>query len=141
MRIVDLGEWRFFLGEDFDLGSDGVGKWMFFYGYEGVLFAEEMCRKAVEEGVVRQAKRYSVNAPGGSGSACFYVRADDADGHRDVLRFFLANDLIRRTKTGRLYNISFKLDEQTLHGNYGGSFTPAIRLADFVDLETGEFRD
>lgn len=52
----------------------------------------------------------------------------------------LENGLIRKTKTGKLYNISFKFDTETYSGKYKGSgFSGKIRLSDFVDLETGEF--
>ena len=48
--------------------------------------------------------------------------------------------LIRKTKTGKLYNISFKFDPESYAGKYKGSgFSGKIKLADFVNLETGEF--
>lgn len=54
--------------------------------------------------------------------------------------YMLENGLIRKTKTGKLYNISFKFDTETYAGKYKGSgFSGKIKLADFVDLETGEF--
>lgn len=46
---------------------------------------------------------------------------------------------MRRTKVGRLYNIPFKFDAQTYAGEYGDDFHAKICLADFVDLDTGEF--
>ena len=52
----------------------------------------------------------------------------------------LDNGLIRKTKSGKLYNISLKYDSQTYAGKCKGSgFAGEIKLADFVDLETGEF--
>lgn len=52
----------------------------------------------------------------------------------------LDNRPIRKTKSGKLYKISFKYDSQTHAGKYKGSgFAGEIKLADFVDLETGEF--
>ena len=44
-----------------------------------------------------------------------------------------------KTKTGRLYNISFKFDDQTRAGEYGADFKGAIKLAQFIDLNTGEW--
>lgn len=71
---------------------------------------------------------------------CFYLNGNDREGHKKVLRYMLNNGLIRKTKSGRLYNISFKYDSQTYAGKYKGSgFTGEIKLADFVDLETGKF--
>lgn len=52
----------------------------------------------------------------------------------------LDNGLIRKTKSDKPYNISFRYDSQTYAGKYKGSgFSGEIKLADFVDLETGEF--
>lgn len=52
----------------------------------------------------------------------------------------LDNGLIRNTKSGKLYNISFKYDSQTCAGKCRGSgFAGEIKLADIVNLETGEF--
>lgn len=52
----------------------------------------------------------------------------------------LDNGLVRRTKSIKLYNISIKYDSETYAGKYKGSgFSGKIKLADFVDLETGEF--
>ena len=53
----------------------------------------------------------------------------------------LDNGLIRKTKSGKLYYISFKYDSQTYAGKYkgGGVFAGEIKLADFVDLESGKF--
>lgn len=56
-----------------------------------------------------------------------------------TINYFIENGLIRRTKAGKLYNISFKLDSQTLDGQYGSDFQSEIKLANFVNLETGEW--
>ena len=44
--------------------------------------------------------------------------------------------LIKRTKTGRLYDISFKFDSQTRAGEYGADFEGKIKLSQFIDLYT-----
>lgn len=42
----------------------------------------------------------------------------------------LENGLIRKTKTGKLYNISFKFDTETYSGKYKGSgFSGKIKLS------------
>lgn len=64
---------------------------------------------------------------------------DDLEGHKRVIKYFIENSLLRKTKTGKLYNISFKLDEQTREGEYGTEFHSEIKLEQFVDLNTGEF--
>lgn len=52
---------------------------------------------------------------------------------------FLDNDMIQKTKSGRLYGISFKLDDQTRVGGYGESYSGNIKLEQFMDLQTGEW--
>ena len=50
----------------------------------------------------------------------------------------IQNDLIRKTKSGRYYNNSFKFDDQTRAGEYGADFEGKIKLNEFIDLETGK---
>lgn len=59
--------------------------------------------------------------------------------NRRVIEFFIKNDLIRKTKKGKLYNISFKHDTQTLAGEYGDDYHSDIKLEEFVNLETGKW--
>ena len=61
------------------------------------------------------------------------------ENHRRIIRYLIDKDLIRRTKTGKLYNVSFKLDNQTRNGEYGDNYDGTIKLADFIDLTTGEW--
>ena len=99
-------------------------------------FVEEVCNEAVSTGVVRIAK----HSDSEDGVACFYLQIDDFEGHKRVLRFFLDKGLIPKTKAGRLYNISFKLDNQTRAGEYGDDFKARLRLSNFVDLSSGMFK-
>lgn len=74
------------------------------------------------------------------GVCCFYLNGNDREGHKKILSYMLDNGLVRKTKSGKLYNISFKYDTETYAGKYKGSgFSGKIKLADFVNLETGEF--
>ena len=50
-----------------------------------------------------------------------YINGNDGEGHIRVLRFLLENGLIRKTKSGKLYDISFKYDLQTYVGKHKGS--------------------
>ena len=59
--------------------------------------------------------------------------------HKSVINFMMKNQLIKRTKTGRLYNISFKFDDQTRAGEYGADFEGKIKLEQYVNLNTGEW--
>ncbi len=113
--------------------KEKAGKWILqFYNSE---FGDKICQKAVDEGIVAQAKHSNAE----SGVCCFYVEYDDNAAHKRCIKFFLDNDLIRKTKTGRLYNISYKLDEQTRNNEYGADFKAEIKLADFLDPVTREW--
>ena len=135
MQTLNLGGWVFYLG-----GKEGLldrhkcGKWMYFFGNRE--FVEGICRKAIEDGIVYECKHSDAD----EGVACFYLNGDDTENHKRVIRFFLDNDLIRRTKTGKLYNIGFKYDDQTRAGEYSGEFTAEIKLEQFIDLNTGEWK-
>ena len=68
------------------------------------------------------------------------LECDDMESHKKVIQFFLDNDMIQKTKTGKLYNISFKLDDQTRAGEYGDMIQSEINLEQFLDLYTGEWK-
>lgn len=137
--MLPLGGWFYFLsGKESLLDSEKCGKWMLFFADQE--FAVDICQKAIDEGVCYECKCTNmsvVNTP--QGVICFYLNGDDTENHRRVLRFMLDNDLIRKTKSGKLYNISFKFDSQTRGGEYGADFEGKIKLERFVDLQTGEF--
>ncbi len=135
MKTYENIEWVYYVEEEeaAKLEKNKCGKWMFFF--YNMDFATDMCSRMVEEGIVCEAKH--TNGP--TGVCCCYLNYDDNETHKKCLGFFLENDLIRKTKTGKLYNISFKLDRQTLRGDYGKDFRPELRLSDFVDLETRQF--
>lgn len=105
------------------------------YFFSDVSFADKITRIAVEKGIVAEAKHSNAS----EGVCCFYLHGDDMDGHKKVISFMLENRLIQKTKAGKFYNISFKFDDQTRAGEYGDGFQSDIRLANFIDLNTGEF--
>ena len=116
------------------------GKWMYFFKREAVDFAAELCKRAIEEGIVSSCKHTNCEfdeRP--EGVICFYLNCDDKEAHKRVISYFLKNGLVRKTKTGRYVNIAFKLDDQTRAGEYGEGFVADIKLADFIDLTTGEW--
>ncbi len=138
MEILNYGGWRFFIGNDSGFVKEKVGKWMYFFNNsDGRKFAEERCREAVEQEIVWEAKC----SEGYEGVACFYLNIDYIERHKRILQFFIDYDMIRRTKAGNLYNISFKRDEQTRTGEYGNDFKPVLKLEEFVDLKTGKIID
>lgn len=124
--------WVFYVGEDADSLGEKCGKWMYFFNDRA--FAEEICRQAVEQGVVAESKHSDAD----DGVCCFYINGDDAAAHQRLLQFFLDKDLVRKKNDGSLYNIPFKFDTQTRAGEYGKEFASHIRLSQFVDLNTGK---
>ena len=135
MRVVSNPAWVFYVNEEAaaEFDENKVGKWMYFFGDRE--FAEKVCKQAVEDGVVAEAKHSNAL----EGVCCFYLNCDDMEAHKRTINYFIENGLIRRTKAGKLYNISFKLASQTLDGQYGSDFQSEIKLANFVNLETGEW--
>lgn len=135
MKIIENMAWVYYVNErecsSFD--DHKVGKWMYFF--DNAEFAKKICKEAVEQGVVAEAKHSNSS----KGVCCFYLNCDDTATHKRVLTYFIENHLIRKTKTGKLFNISFKLDEQTRAGEYGADFKGDIKLENFVDLNTGEW--
>lgn len=97
---------------------------------------------AVLDGVVVEAKYSSpetaIVAGSKQGVYRFYLNGNDREGHKRILNYMLDNGLVRRTKSSKLYNISIKYDSKTYAGKYKGSgFSGKIKLANYVDLETG----
>ena len=123
------------------LENDKCGKWMYFFEPNKLELAMNICEKAIAENVCYECKcrdtEYHMTSP--KGVICFYLNGDDIDNHRRVIQFMLDNDLIQKTKKGRLHNISFKFDNQTIAGEYGANFEGKITLNQFIDLDTGKW--
>ncbi len=142
MQIFDSGFWIFYIQENAKFDKNKLGKWMYFFKDKDYDRVSELCRKAVEEGVVLEAKHNNLdnNKEGHNKNvSCFYLECDDMERHKKVIRFFLDNDMIPKTKTGKLYNMSFKLDSQTFAGEYGENYNGYIKLEQLLDLQTGEW--
>ena len=133
MNVTMTEDWIFFTNENSKyLDTLKMGKWMVHFSETSREYIEEMCKMAVKENVVSEAK-VAINGD----VACFYLNIDEIDYHRKCIYFMLENNLIRKTKAGKYYNISFKKDIQTYKGEYGLMFVPQIKLSDFIDLDTG----
>lgn len=119
------------------------GKWMYFFdsSRKSLDFVESICEKIVKIGVAIESKHSNRDyvCIQGTGVCCFYCNGSDIEAHKKILRFLLNNNMIRRTKSGKLTNISFKYDEQTGEGQYGSEFKAKIQLSHFVNLTTGEW--
>lgn len=132
-QIIEDFTWIFYIRDTSSYKSDKVGKWMYFFSNKE--FAEKICRNAVDEGVVNEAKHTN----GDKGVCCFYINGDEDSEHKKVINFFIKNNLIRKTKKGKYFNITFKYDNQTYINEYRKEFNSEIKLEDFINLETGEF--
>lgn len=99
-------------------------------------YVSTLCSKAVKTGIVAEAKHTDDE----TGVSCFYLNGDDNDGHKKVIQYFLENNMIQKTKSGKLYNISFKYDNQTRAGIYGTNFSTEIKLENFLNLSNGEWK-
>lgn len=127
--------WTHFINSKMKFQSDGtVGKWMYFFSDRSR--AELLTRQAVEQGVCLVAKCGTAE----DGVACFYVDRGDKKTHKKIISYFIQNDMIRKTKSGRFYNISFKLDEQTKNNEYGDDYDSELKLEELIDLETGQWK-
>ena len=130
--------WYWFLSGDEDkLDKEKCGKWMHFFTDQE--FAISICEKAIEEGACYECKCSDLALQENSGVVCFYLNGDDIENHKRVIEFMLKYDLIRKTKAGKLYNVSFKFDSQTRAHEYGADFEGKIKLDQFLDLYTGEW--
>ena len=133
VKTLQGGGWVFYFKAPLkDLGRD-VGKWMYFFSDRE--FAKKICHNAIEQGIVTECK----HSDAGDGVCCFYIKGSDNKAHKRVIQYFLDNNLIRRTKAGKLYNIAFKYDAQTIAGKYGDDFKAKITLDQFLNLYTGEW--
>lgn len=110
------------------------------YFFDDQEFAKKMCQKAIAEQVCYECKCSDLEFIGEQqGVICFYLNGDDVENHKRVIQFMIYNNLIRKTKSGRYYNNSFKFDDQTRAGEYGANFEGKIKLDEFIDLNTGEW--
>lgn len=137
--MISFGGWYWFLsGEEWMLDRDKCGKWMVFFNDQS--FAIGICEKAILEGVCYECKCSNMGERlCETGVICFYLNGDDVENHYRVIKFMIENGLIQKTKSGKLYNISFKFDSQTRAGQYGADFEGKIKLDSFVNLQTGEW--
>ena len=75
MQIFDSGFWIFYIKGKPKFDSHKIGKWTYFFEDEDYDRVSELCRKAVEEGVVLEAKHNNINNNKGMYDkrvSCFY---------------------------------------------------------------------
>ena len=134
MKTLNLGGYIFYISDNWtNHNTNKIGKWMYFFNNKD--FISKICKKAIEENIVDTCKHTNDN----DGVACFYIEYDNLNAHRKVINFFLENNLKKKKKNGRYYDISFKTDEQTLNGEYGNDFKAKMKLHQFIDLKNGKW--
>ena len=134
MKIGEDIHWIYYKGtQSYEFKAEKIGKWMYFFDNKN--FVANVCEEAVKNNIVASAKHSNKQ----NGVACFYLNCDDTEAHRKIISFFIENNLIQKTKTGRFYNIPFKLDTQTQTGQYGKDFSSDIKLSQFINLDSGEW--
>lgn len=125
------------------LSDDECGKWMVFF--TDAEKASAICEDAVDSGSFAQAKHSSALSValsrGGRGVMCLYVNGGDAEGQKKAVRFLVRRGLVRKAKSGKLYDMPFKYDWQTRTNAYGRDFYAFLHLSDFVDLSTWEIKE
>ncbi len=135
MKTVNFGGWIFYYStvELSNLDDNKVGKWIIYFN--DVNWAKDTCTQAITNNIIHTCK----HSDNDNGIICFYLNFDDIASHKKLINWLINKNMIQKTKDGKYYNISFKLDEQTLSNQYGKDFKPSIKLSDFIDLKTGIF--
>ncbi|PAE70579.1 hypothetical protein [Bacillus licheniformis] len=106
---------------------------------------QELILKAIKQGVTPLVKHTNIdtldlNPRSKDGSwVIIWYSTDEEKALKRLAKFLIDHGFVKKTKSGRYYNISFKYDEQTRNGEYGEQFKPSISLKDLMDLNTGEF--
>lgn len=131
--------WFWYLsGQEKLLNPDKCGKWMLFTKDQE--FAKTVCSKAIKNKICYECKCSDIEKRKADTSViCLYQNGDDFENHKKIITFMIENELIRKTKTGKYYNLSFKYDSQTRNKEYGIDYQPKLSLADFIDLNTGKW--
>lgn len=141
MKLLKEGPWFYFIEEANLTNAKNVGKWMLFFDFENQYdLYEHHCESVVSKGIVSESKISTFPKNGKSGVAIFYLDIDDLNTHKKIISYFLDNNMIPKTKNGRLHNLGFKLDRQTRSGEYGPDFEAELKMEDIVDLKTSEFK-
>ena len=113
---------------------------MYFYEAKDQDFANEICIKAITEGVCGDCKCTDTELTQQStGVICFYGNGYDYEWHKKIISFMFKYNLFPKISSGRYINMSFKFDAQTRNREYGDDFKAKITLEDFVDLWTGNW--
>lgn len=128
----------------FPEGNCGSWRYEFDDTYGNLTTAHKICKKAISDGIVNEAKYSDANALSMNlrimgkaiGWCCLYCHTNDIDAHKRILKFMIENNLIPKDSFGNLLNIEFQRDWCTPPSEN----IKAIALNDFVNLKTGELK-
>lgn len=143
--IEDCWGWHWASIKGYKLDEDKGGKWMAFLPLDQYSLAADLVDIAVDEGICKIAKcslpERAQHSRDKTIAIILFGEIDDYHFHKSCTQFMLKYNLIQRTKTGRLYNISFKLNSQTRDGVYGDDYKNEIqlKLEHIRSLDTGEW--
>ena len=143
ITIFDYYSWHVARVDGCEFDQRKSGKWMSRFSEDRFEWAKEITENAVLRGICKEAKcslPQRIHEYGGIGTIILYGEIDDFDFHKSCTQYMIENNMIQKTKKGRLYNIGFKLDEQTREGQYGKEFLAELKLEDIRSLDTGEWK-
>ncbi|QKY71243.1 MULTISPECIES: hypothetical protein [Lentibacillus] len=128
--------------------TDNVGKFMTFGKGDISNETQKIILKAINQGITPLIKHpdpdlqdfnpYSIDDSKDDWVIIWYS-TDEEKPLKGLAKFLIDHGLVRKTKNGKYYNISFKYDKQTQKGEYGEQFRPSISLNNLMDLNTGQF--
>lgn len=117
---------------------DSPGKWMIFFDKSQSEKYISISNDLISNKILTVCKHTDFSkTKKNTGVLCMYIDGSDIQGHKKILSYLVEKNLVRKTKSGRYYDMSFKFDYQTLKNEYGASFNSKIKLSDFIDLNNG----
>ncbi len=139
---VDMG-WLWYGANTFT-ESDKVGKFMTFGKGDISDELQGLILKAIKQGVTPLVKHTNPDTitfnprVNDDSWVIVWYSSDDENCLKSLAKFLVDEGLVPKTKTGKLYNIAFKYDDQTLNDEYAEKFKSKISLQDLMNLNTGE---
>jgi len=129
VAIIENPAWIIYYNSEKKNYEDIVGKFLTFNKKPIPERTIGLIKKAIEDGICDEIKHSNtesgyVNPHSNDQNEyviCWYSSDDKEKLHR-LTRFLVDNDLVMKTKVGKLYNISFKYDDQTKNNCYGENF-------------------
>mgnify|MGYP001742377701 FL=1 len=138
IEIYDLANWTFVERDPVIQEFDGF--WQIYAPKE---FTEELIQylaDAISDGAL-ESGRVDTSYQRDTTVCLLHCLSTDRNMMKRVLRYMIDTNKVQKTKSGRLYNISYKFNAQSQASLTGDKFVALIKLEDYVDLHTGKFLD